>query len=164
MTNQFNQKVVIHYLQKKRSSLYEQLRSINKVIDSISNQNSTDQEISTPYSYDTHSEIIAELHSRKQRLLAVNYFSSTAKLDQKISFALTQLGQGFREDILEVILQQQNELDPYKLEKLVAVRLCYLLKQGFIQGHKIGRRYEYSLIAEDAESDTPETTVPTIGE
>ncbi|HWV74126.1 MAG TPA: hypothetical protein VN040_20550 [Pseudosphingobacterium sp.] len=81
----------------------------------------------------------------KKALQPVEVFDPHSKLDHKISYALYTLGSGFKEDILEVLQQEQPDADPHKFEQAVSVRLSYLLKNGVIDATKIGRRYEYML-------------------
>jgi len=84
---------------------------------------------------------------KKIRVLQpVDTFNPKGKLDHKIAYALTNLGSGFREDILEVIHPLQPEKDPRKVTEAIAVRLSYLLKNGYIKGRLVGRRYEYSFV------------------
>lgn len=146
MANQVNERQVIDYLKKKRFSLITEIKSIDKIIDSIIGAND--------FSNKTLQNLQNGLTDRdlerfaKKKLIPVEKFHPQSKLDQKISYALTNVGQGFKEDILDVLHQKQPDLDVYKLEKVLAVRLSYLLKNGLIQGKKIGRRYEYALIEE----------------
>lgn len=83
---------------------------------------------------------------RKGVLVPVDKFDPFSKLDRKIAYALTRLGTGDRDAILNEIHQAQPERDKYKLENALAVRLNYLLKNGFLQAEKIGRKYQYQLL------------------
>jgi len=84
---------------------------------------------------------------RKIRVLQpIDTFNPKGKLDHKIAYALTNLGSGFREDILEVIHPLQPDKDPRKVAEAMAVRLSYLLKNGYIKARLVGRRYEYSFV------------------
>ncbi|GAA4795794.1 hypothetical protein GCM10023231_25270 [Olivibacter ginsenosidimutans] len=146
MTNQIKEQQVIEYLKGMRNSLLEEIKSIDKTIEGIkANRGSSDATLSN-LSYGLTAE--DEKRFAKKKLASVEKFHPQSKLDQKISYALTNVGQGFKEDILDVLHREQPDLDIHKLEKVLAVRLSYLLKSGLIAGKKIGRRYEYSLIEE----------------
>ncbi|MEH6307362.1 soluble adenylyl cyclase-like protein [Olivibacter sp. CPCC 100613] len=86
---------------------------------------------------------------RKGVLVPVEKFDPFGKLDRKVAYALTRLGTGDRDAILNEIHQAQPDRDKYKLENALAVRLNYLLKNGFIDAHKIGRKYQYQLLKTD---------------
>lgn len=142
MKAQVQEKQVIEYLKEMRESLLQEIKSIDKTIEGITGNKSNGftSFISSGGGYALDSK------ASKKILKPVEKFDPHSKLDHKISYALTNVGQGFKEDILDVLQQAQPELDPYKLEKVVAVRLSYLLKNGFIEGRKIGRRFEYTLV------------------
>ncbi|WP_134090691.1 soluble adenylyl cyclase-like protein [Olivibacter sp. XZL3] len=134
---------VIDYLKEMRETLLQEIKSIDKTIEGITGNSVSDLTAivtpSTNYAF--------ESKASNKVLQPVEEFDPHSKLDNKISYALTNVGQGFKEDILDVLQQAQPDLDPYKLEKVVAVRLSYLLKNGFIEGRKIGRRFEYSFVS-----------------
>lgn len=134
---------VIDYLKEMRETLLQEIKSIDKTIESITGNRVSDlTAIITPAA-----NYVFENKASKKVLKPIEKFDPHAKLDYKISYALTNVGQGFKEDILDVLQQAQPDLDPYKLEKVVAVRLSYLLKNGFIEGRKIGRRFEYTFVS-----------------
>jgi len=133
---------VIEFLRQRQRQLKEELKSIEITIQTIGQTKSADlsnddlgDHIDTPF----------EKRGTNNALKPEENFNISSKLDQKISYALTKIGSGYREDILEVINKAQPEMDPYKVEKAVAVRLSYLLKNDFIQAVKHGRSYKYSL-------------------
>uniref|UniRef100_F4C7F6 Soluble adenylyl cyclase-like protein n=1 Tax=Sphingobacterium sp. (strain 21) TaxID=743722 RepID=F4C7F6_SPHS2 len=142
MKAQVQEKQVIEYLKEMREALLQEIKSIDKTIEGITGNKSNSLASLIPSS----TGYTLESKANKKVLKPVENFDPHSKLDYKISYALTNVGQGFKEDILDVLQQAQPELDPYKLEKVVAVRLSYLLKNGFIEGRKIGRRFEYTLI------------------
>jgi len=146
MTNQVNERQVIDYLKKMRISLIEEIKSIDKIIDGMIGNNGFSSKTLQNLQNGLTEEDLARF--TKKKLIPVEKFHPQSKLDQKISYALTNVGQGFKEDILDVLHRQQPDLDAHKLEKVLAVRLSYLLKNGLIEGKKIGRRYEYALIEE----------------
>jgi len=146
MTNHATEKQVIEYLKELRNSLLQEIKSIDKTIEGITANNGGASRLSY-LGKATDDKYTAE-KVLKKTLTPNDRFDPLSKLDQKISFALTNVGQGFKEDILDVLHQKQPDLDPHKLEKVLAVRLSYLLKNGFIDGRKIGRRFEYTLKAQ----------------
>ncbi|MDX3916086.1 MULTISPECIES: soluble adenylyl cyclase-like protein [Olivibacter] len=86
---------------------------------------------------------------RRGVLVPVEKFDPFGKLDRKIAYALTRLGTGDRDAILNEIHQAQPDRDKYKLENALAVRMNYLLKNGFVDAQKIGRKYQYQLLKTD---------------
>lgn len=146
MTTHATEKQVIEYLKELRDSLLQEIKSIDKTIEGITATNSSVNK-SSYFGKAVDEQFIAE-KMMKKILTPNDRFDPLSKLDQKISYALTNVGQGFKEDILDVLYQKQPDIDPHKLEKVLAVRLSYLLKNGFIDGRKIGRRFEYTLKAQ----------------
>jgi len=128
------EKQIIEFLKKKCSYIQEQIENISKVISFLERTN--------------NKTVVTNHHigsKPKKRLQQTENYSRSSKLDQKIAFALSNIGSGFKEDILEILLKTDPLLDPYKLDKIISVRLSYLLKKNLISGFKIGRKYEYSL-------------------
>jgi len=142
MTGQIGEQQVIHYLKQMRVALLKEIKSIDQTIKGI-----TDTHLNQRWPLVDQQPIYRDTrtHVSKKKLSPTEKFDPTAKLDCKISFALTNVGQGFKEDILDILQKAQPNLDAYKLKKVLAVRLSYLLKNGLIDGRKIGRRYEYAL-------------------
>jgi len=142
MTGQISEQQVIHYLKQMRSTLLKEIKSIDQIIEGM-----TDMHHRNRWSFPNQQQIdqATQAHISKKKLSPTEKFDPAAKLDCKISFALTNVGQGFKEDILDILQKAQPNLDAYKLKKVLAVRLSYLLKNGLIDGRKIGRRYEYAL-------------------
>ncbi|QNL50623.1 soluble adenylyl cyclase-like protein [Olivibacter sp. SDN3] len=141
---QVTQQQVIAFLKQRQRQLSEELRSIEMTINSILGG----QSVSSP-SYGSGTFGREEDFPRRKKVIKAlvpqEEFNPNSKLDQKISYALTQIGSGYKDDILAVLNKAQPEADPYKVEKAVAVRLSYLLKNEFIDGVKHGRSYKYSL-------------------
>jgi len=144
MKDNLTERQVVDFLKQRQQQLKEEIKSIDITINAIMQKryaslNLTDDE-------DDHEEDPRRKKNIPKPLAPQPTFNINSKLDYKISYALTQLGAGYRDDILEVIHKAQPEIDPYKVEKAVAVRLSYLLKNEFIQAKKHGRSYKYSLI------------------
>ncbi len=81
-------------------------------------------------------------------LKAEDSFDPAAGLDQKISFVLVRIGNGFKEDIVAELLELEPDLDPKRTERSVTIRLNYLLRKDLIQARLIGKNLEYALIDE----------------
>lgn len=141
---QVTQQQVVAFLKQRQQQLSEELRSIEMTINSILGGKSLS---SSSYGTETFGAEVGIPKKGKviKALVPQEEFSPSSKLDQKISYALTQIGSGYKDDILAVLNNAQPEADPYKVEKAVAVRLSYLLKNEFIDGVKYGRSYKYSL-------------------
>ena len=134
---------VVEFLRQRQRQLKEELKSIEITIQAIMQTKSTDLVL------DDLDNLVDNPTPKKginNALKPEEHFNVNDKLDQKISYALTKIGSGYREDILDVLHREQPEKDPHKVEKAVAVRLSYLLKNDFIQAVKNGRSYKYSLI------------------
>lgn len=137
------EKKVAQYLSSLADHKRAEIKSLQITIDSIL-QNKIDP--STHFGLNQFLESNASsLAKTKDVLKPVEIFDPKSKLDRKISFALNNLGNGFKEDILEVFQQKQPDTDPNKLGQAIAVRLSYLLKNKLIDAKKIRGRYEYAL-------------------
>ncbi|QNL49780.1 soluble adenylyl cyclase-like protein [Olivibacter sp. SDN3] len=140
-------KQIIDYLMELKVQLEQKIFHIDRTISYLSSPSIKELGTATPSDVDQIDINGSSTHKPKNhiRLKPEEKFNSHSKLDNKIAFVLTQIGAGFKDDIVEELLKVQPHLDPYKLEKAIAVRLSYLLKIAAIQGRKISRRYEYSL-------------------
>lgn len=147
-TNQMLEKKVVQYLSSLADHKRTEIKSLQFTIDAIAESNKID-----PSKYFGLDQFLVHNNSPKAKevLRPVEVFNPESKLDHKISYALYNIGNGFKEDILEVLQQEQPETDPHKLEQAVAVRLSYLLKNGLIDATKIRGRYEYTLKITDAQ-------------
>ena len=137
------EKKVAQYLNSLADHKRAEIKSLQITIDSIS-QN----KINAPTYFGLNQFLESNASSpakTKDVLKPVEIFDSKSKLDQKISYALNNLGNGFKEDILEVLQQKQPDTDSHKLSQAIAVRLSYLLKNKLIDARKIKGRYEYAL-------------------
>lgn len=134
-------KQVVAYLTNKKQELEETIQHIDKTIAFL-------YRLHAKHSAQSDNEVQQTMSLRrktKPKLTPESVFSPKFKLDRKIAYVLTKIGNGFKDDIVAELYALQPELDIHKLGKFVAVRLSYLLKIGAIQGRKISRRYEYSL-------------------
>lgn len=142
--NQTFTKQVIAYLTNRKQELEETILHIDNTIAFLSA--SSIKSLSPSLSSENEvQQVRDDKRKTKAKLKQENTFSSKFKLDKKIAYVLTKIGNGFKDDIVAELHALQPELDIHKLEKFIAVRLSYLLKIGAIQGRKILRRYEYSL-------------------
>jgi len=147
MKDILTEKQVVEFLKQRQQQLKEELKSIDITIHAIAQK----RYIPLNDRMEDEEDDLEDPRRKKKihKPLEVQpNFNINSKLDYKISYALTKLGSGYREDILDVIHKAQPEIDPYKVEKAVAVRLSYLLKNEFIKAKKYGRSYKYSLITE----------------
>jgi len=134
------EKKVVQYLSSLADHKRSEIKSLQFTIDVISETRISSSKFNLDQILKNNNDIKV-----KKVLQPVEVFDPHNKLDHKISYALYTLGSGFKEDILEVLQQEQPEADPHKFEQAISVRLSYLLKNGFIDATKIGRRYEYAL-------------------
>ncbi|WP_134087893.1 soluble adenylyl cyclase-like protein [Olivibacter sp. XZL3] len=145
-TESITEKQVVEFLKLRQQQLKDELKSIEVTINAIAQSKSLN--LVTDKTKSDSAEPDDSIKKRKgtgKALAPQETFNVNSKLDQKISYALTKIGSGYKDDILEVLTKAQPDADPYKVEKAVAVRLSYLLKNDFIQATKHGRSYEYSL-------------------
>ncbi|QNL49683.1 soluble adenylyl cyclase-like protein [Olivibacter sp. SDN3] len=138
------EKQVVSFLKQRQQQLLDELKSIEVTINAIAQTKSASSNDRFQMDIDGSVSLKPKKKNVKS-LVPQESFNPNSKLDQKISYALTQIGTGYKDDILEVLNKAQPEADPYKVEKAVAVRLSYLLKNDFIQATKHGRSYKYSL-------------------
>lgn len=132
--------IVIDFLKEKRKEIEQKLMHISAVINLIENKG-TDLR---PFIENGNQEV----EKRFRKLKSNDNYSHKSKLDQKIAYALTMLGSADKDAILNKILEVDKEFERYKLEKFLAVRLSYLLKNDKVIGVKSGRKYNYSLYDE----------------
>ncbi|MFC6100887.1 hypothetical protein [Olivibacter domesticus] len=148
-TTETLEKQVVEFLTLLAIQKREEIKNIQSIIDRISRK-----ETQVGNNVDSTLSILnimpkePERKSKKTKpvLGPINKFNERDKLDKKIAYALTKLGAGFRQDILDEIQRMQPDRDPHKVEHALAVRLSFLLKHNLIGYRKIGRRYEYCLI------------------
>lgn len=137
----------IDYLTNLKNQLEHKIFHIDKTITCLSNPSKKESETAKPS--DINEADIAHSSTLKPKnhigLKAEEKFDPNSKLDKKIAYVLSKIGNGFKDDIVAELQTLQPEQDVYKLEQAIAVRLSYLLKIKAIQGRKISRRYEYSL-------------------
>ncbi|MFC6100028.1 hypothetical protein [Olivibacter domesticus] len=135
------EKKVVQYLSSLADHKRSEIKSLQFTIDAIS-----ENKIESAKYFGLDHILTRNSSPRVKGILKpVEVFDPESKLDHKISYALYNLGNGFKEDILEVLQQEQPKADARKLEQAVAVRLSYLLKNDFIDATKIRGRYEYAL-------------------
>lgn len=141
------EKGTVRYLSALADQKREEINSIQLVIEMITRQAIDSYSFTDLARSFQQSEMEEPLQRKKRPLEPVNVFNTKGKLDHKIAYALTKVGRGFREDILEEIAGVQPSINLYRLRAAVAVRLTHLLQHSLIVGEKIGRRYEYQLIS-----------------
>lgn len=139
-----NEQQIIEFLKQREQLLKEELRKVRATINvldssSIALGNSMAFEGGLKKSGTTRTVV-------RKPLTPVNEYSPNARLDEKIAYALTQVKQGYKEDIIEVMLKEEPDLDLIKLQNAVGVRLSYLIKNELIEGEKHGRKFYYNLI------------------
>ncbi|WP_342647102.1 hypothetical protein [Mucilaginibacter sp. CSA2-8R] len=72
-------------------------------------------------------------------------YSDDLPVNQKIVFALKEIGSGFTEDIANAMAQYEPKSDAKKLSRQITVPLNELKEAGHIKIEKIGRKDRYSL-------------------
>lgn len=145
MSGNINEEHIIQFLKQREQLLLEELKKVRATISVI--QSSGLALNSNPYPKQPSAMIKpskADLQIRKA-LKPINEFLERGKLDDKISFALTKLKKAYKEEILDVLIENQPTIDVVKLQNAVGVRLSYLLKNNMIAGEKHGRKFNYSL-------------------
>lgn len=142
--NIINEKQVIEFLRQRESMLEQELLKIRTTISVIDSSSLVLENIVSagkvlPTEQPTGKSVI------RKRLKPVGEFLVSGKLDEKISYAITKMKTAYKEDIIEVLIENQPSADIVKLQNAVGVRLSYLLKNDMIVGEKHGRKFSYSL-------------------
>lgn len=143
-TEPINEKDILAFLKDREQLITEELRKVRaiiKVIESSSSVLSNDGEGNYAGAFRS-SEPSKKVRKPLQRM---DEYLKDGYLDEKISYALTQLGTGYKEDILEILVEKEPESNLVNLQNALGVRLSYLLKNDVIQGEKHGRKYQYTL-------------------
>jgi hypothetical protein len=82
----------------------------------------------------------------KKKLQVPAVYNTAMTFTKKIAFALKLLGEGFREEIAGVIVDQEPELDAVIIEKTISGVLSSLKIRGMIGARREGRRDKFFLI------------------
>ncbi len=137
---------IMTFLEARKERLLEEIEKIDLTINTLK---STSNVLLDPSALSERRSardgVVRRIVPSAKRLVTQNEFNAFSKLDQKIAYALTQIGRGNKEDILKVLVDKQPELDANKIEKALAVRLSYLLKNNLVDAEKVSRNYQYSL-------------------
>ncbi len=144
MEESVSEKQVITFLIEKHRFLTEDLKKVELALDALGAQYEPYNTIVLKTSNAGNSEPLSS-RINLNPLQRNTTYNSYDKIDQKISFALTQRGSGSKEEILEVILKNEPELNKVKFENTLSVRLSFLLKYKLIGAEKEGRNYIYKL-------------------
>lgn len=148
MKNDLTDKEVLRFFNNKKQELQKELEKIELAISALGG-------LSTSAAPTVAREKVAaekpapkekgKTPKPKKRLEKRDTYSSTDKLDDKIAYALTQVGKGNKQQILDVIKENEPEIDVRKLDRTLSVRFSYLIKHDMIKGQKSGRSYTYRL-------------------
>ena len=72
-------------------------------------------------------------------------YSDDLPVNQKIAFALREIGSGFNEDIANTMAQYEPKSDAKKLSRQITAPLIELKEAGQIKIEKVGRKDKFSL-------------------
>lgn len=78
-------------------------------------------------------------------LVAPEAYNDKLTLNEKIAFALKEIGTGFNEDIAKAMAQYQPQSDEKKIGKQISGVLSVLKTKGMLKTTKEGRKDKYSL-------------------
>jgi hypothetical protein len=146
---------IVEFLEDKIEQLQKELRKTQAVLETLKGSHEIDEvKLKKKEKKIIKSTIAqAEKADKKDKATRKSSAKSTAKtkkttpvqvsLEDKINTALAQ-GPGFREDIVKLLLENEPEADPKKVNKAVANKLSVLLKDKKIVGEKEGVKYKYS--------------------
>jgi len=149
MKNDLTEKEVLRFFNKKKQELQKELEKVEMAISAIGGYNIT----ATPPAAKEKvaakkpaaKKEVARTPKAKKRLEKRDNYKATDKLDDKIAYALTQVGKGNKQQILDVIKENEPAVDVEKLDRTLSVRFSYLIKHDMIKGQKTGRSYTYKL-------------------
>ncbi|MFB5946617.1 soluble adenylyl cyclase-like protein [Albibacterium profundi] len=134
-----NEKQVIEFLRERQQLLKEELKKVENTISVIESSNIVLSGTTTA------KKITRDVQPSTRKLEAVQEFKPHGRFDERISYALTKLKSAYKEDILEVLLEEQPDQDVVKLQNALGVRLSYLLKNNLIDAEKHGRKFYYTM-------------------
>ncbi len=73
-------------------------------------------------------------------------YSDDLPANQKIAFALREIGSGFSEDIANAMAQYEPKSDAKKLARQITAPLAELEEAGQVKVEKVGRKDKFSLV------------------
>lgn len=134
-----NEKQVIEFLKERQQLLKDELKKIENTINVIESSNLILSGSSSV------KRVSRDVQPSTKKLEPIKVFKPNGRFDERISYVLTKLKSGYKEDILDMLLEMQPDEDIVKLQNALGVRLSYLLKNDLIEGEKHGRKFKYSL-------------------
>lgn len=143
--SKISEKQILTFLEFRRERLIEEVEKIDLTINTLKSSANILTDNGPLVERKERTIFSKKPISSAKKLVPQEVFNPFSKLDQKIAYALTTIERGNKEDILKVLSDKQPELDSNKIEKALAVRLSYLLKNNLIDAEKVSRNYQYSL-------------------
>lgn len=149
MKNDLTEKEVLRFFNNKKQELQKELEKVEVAISALGGSNiaatppAVKEKVAAKKT--TAKKEVARTPKAKKRLEKRDSYNATDKLDDKIAYALTQVGKGNKQQILDVIKENEPDVDVKKLDRTLSVRFSYLIKHDMIKGQKTGRSYTYRL-------------------
>lgn len=148
MKNELTDKEVLRFFNNKKQELQKELEKIELAISALGGSSTSAAPTVAKEKVAAEKQAPKEKSKApkpKKRLEKRDTYSSTDKLDDKIAYALTKVGKGNKQQILDVIKENEPDVDVKKLDRTLSVRFSYLIKHDMIKGQKSGRSYTYKL-------------------
>jgi hypothetical protein len=73
-------------------------------------------------------------------------YNSNLTIVNKIAYALNKIGEGYNEDIANIIAQGEPSSDVKKISQLISGVLSTLKTNGLVTARKEGRKHKFSLV------------------
>lgn len=149
MKNDLTEKEVLRFFNNKKQELQKELEKVEMAISALGGSNiaatppAVKEKVAAKKT--AAKREVARTPKAKKRLEKRDNYNATDKLDDKIAYALTQVGKGNKQQILDVIKENEPDVDVKKLDRTLSVRFSYLIKHDMIKGQKTGRSYTYRL-------------------
>lgn len=148
MKNDLTEKEVLRFFNNKKQELEKELEKIELAISALGGSSISAAPTIPKEKAATDKPAPKEkgrIPKAKKKLEKRETYTTTDKLDDKIAYALTQLGKGNKQKVLDVIQEHEPSIDVKKLDRTLSVRFSYLIKHDMIRGQKSGRSYTYRL-------------------
>ncbi|QEC53733.1 hypothetical protein EDD80_10936 [Anseongella ginsenosidimutans] len=143
-----DQEVIRHY-ELRKQTLTEELSKVEAVLSALTARG-TAAKANAKASKAKAGPVKKRKYTRRAQV-AQSAPSSPAKAkpeggwDSKINAALSQIGSGNKEEIVQFLAGKEPGLAPEKIRKAITLRLAVLLKKNKLSGEQAGDQYRYSL-------------------
>jgi len=142
---------IINHLQEKiRFHQQERLR-IEKLLSAFTSDGVIDDDVNSNFANrDVKYKIIKPRKTKEKAgfkpLDPPLEYNSNLTIVNKIAYSLNKIGEGYNEDIANIIAANEENADVKKISQLISGVLSTLKTNGLINARKDGRKHKFSLV------------------